>query len=196
MANARFYSAGLTYRAIGALDNLQGKISAVVVKSDKHGMAGIEQDIVIETDTGNLTLEIINWHYGKKIHKVGYVLYGPNGYIKARRIKAELRTIYNYDVLIKPDGFHIDIRDGSKKIVSEFYPCGAKRIFETSSYIEYWRYDEPGSYLFYGYVTIDNPVKLQRKEEFHYKAKGYPCDLYFFHHNWDGVVDKGEIDDR
>lgn len=196
MNKARFYSAGLTYRSIGALDNIRGEIISVIAESNKRGMAGIEQDIVIETDEGNLILEIINWYYGKDFRKIGYVLYGPNGFIKARRFKSKLRKIYSYKVLIKPDGIHIDIRDGSKKIVSEIYPCNARRIFETSSYVEYWRYNDPGSFLYYGYVTVDDPYKLKLKEDFHYEARGYPFSLYFIHHNWAGIMDKGEIDDR
>lgn len=205
-----FYSAGLTYQASGDLDNICGRIATVIAESDKPGMAGIEQDIVIEIDEGKLTLEIINWYYGKHILKVGYVLYGDNGYITSRRVRAELRASYTYNVSLSPNGISILIQKTYPKwkgqqqkepttVLSEVYPCNPQRIIETSSWIEYWRYEQPGSFVYYGYVTIDDPQFLSCycDADFYYKSPNRPFDFYFIHHNWDGnYFDKGEVDDR
>lgn len=194
-----FYSAGITYRALADVNRIEGHIVTVIGRADKPGEAGIEQDIIIQAEEDKYTLEVINWFYGDET-KVGYVLYkwGDPNFQKAERVVAQQRVPYHYQVFIGTKGFTLQIKDLTGQTIIYFYQkCDKPKVLETISYIEYWCYNEPGSFLYYGYVTIDDPANLQKRSDFYYKWKGVPFGMYLIHHNWDGnYVDKGEIDDR
>lgn len=200
-SNVSFWAKGLGYPAYDNLTKLEGTIATVYVEADKKGAAGIEQNIRIKTDTGDVLLEIINWYSdwgGGAIVYVGIVAYKDNEYWFGKRVLAEMRRIYNYKVEIIDGTIYSIIWDESNGeiLVSDESECGAQYIERTDSYIEYWRHDIPGSFYYYGFVTIKNTDKLYFKENKVYKSKGLPFGFYIFHRNWDGITDKGEVDDR
>jgi hypothetical protein len=101
-------------------------------------------------------------------------------------------------VLVETKGFNlIIVSSWDKPLVNFRFPCENPVILETISYVEYWRYDEPGSFFYYGYVTIDDPTNLRGHDDLYYKSPELPFGLYLIHHNWGrSVYDKGEVDDR
>ena len=198
-SNPSFWAKGLSYKAYDDLTKLEGTIATVYVEADKKGAAGIEQDIRIKTDTGNILLEIVSWYSdwgGGAVIYVGIVAYKDNEYWFGKRVPAEMGVIYNYSVEIVDGIIFSAIWGNGQILVSDISECDAQFIESTASYIEYWRHDEAGSFYYYGFVTIQNTAKLQFKEDAVYKSKNIPFGFYLFHRNWDGITDKGEVDDR
>ena len=199
--DADYYAIVYGYQANSELKYLEGDIATVYVIANKQGMAGIEQAITVETDNGTLLIEIVNWYYGGHYgltYGVGIVVYKDNQYWFAKRVPAQVGEIYHYKVIVGGSMVHVFIHDSQKqmKIHQRFGYYGAPYIKETSSSIEYWRYDEPGSFFYYGYVTIDNAEQLEYKDDLYHKSELDVFAFYFIHHNWDGITDKGEIDDK
>jgi len=192
---ATFYSIGYEYQSDNIL-SLEGKICTVRVDANKGGMAGIEQDINIVTLDGKLTVEITNWYYNGDT-KLGYIVYKDGAFLEAQRQPCEIGEIYTYRVSIFRGKVYINIADSKRQSVlrHKVEGCNARYISSTASYIEYWRYNEVGSFYYYGYVTIENEY-LSHKDDFYHKSQAYPFGMYFIHHNWSGITDKGEIDDR
>lgn len=193
-----FYAIGLDYQALDDLTHLEGTISTVYVESTKQGMGGIQQDIRIDTSNGAAVIEIVNWYYGTDGNRLGVTVYTDEEYIFDSKCPAQIGEVYTYKVDIDEGIIQVSLQNSDNKTVFlTNYNCEALNIISTASYIEYWRYDEPGSFYYYGYVTIENTEKLKRKDDFYNKGPGIPFNFYFIHHNWDdGYVDKGEIDDR
>ena len=199
-SNPNFYAIGLDYKAYDELATLTGKIATVHFESDKGGIGGIEQDIRIKTEEGDLLVEITNWYYGGYAgltYGVGIVVYKDNQYWFGKRVSSQMGETYKYKVTIDNGIVYATIWDSQGQImVHKDFGDNAQYIEHTASYIEYWRYDEPGSFFYYGYVTIDNTEQLQYRDDFYHKAKGLPFGFFLIHRNWGGITDKGEIDDR
>jgi len=193
-----YYAIGLEYQALHEPTHLEGAISTVYVETSKQGKGGIQQDIQIETSNGPAVVEIVNWYYGADGNRVGVTVYANGEYLFDSKCPAQLGEIYSYEVDIDEGIIQVSIQNSDDKTVFlTNYNCEALNIVSTSSYIEYWRYDEPGSFYYYGCVTVDNTQDFKPHDDEYYKAKGLPFDFYFVHHNWDDrYFDKGEIDDR
>lgn len=195
----RFYAKGLDYEAQDNLTRVEGRINTVRAEATKWGMAGIELDVRIKTEIGTMTVEITSWFYREGLVQVGTVVYKDGQRHCVRRAKAEMREAYSYELVIDDGCVWTDIRDSEgktlKKATYHEY-CGALYIDNVTTYIEYWRLDAPGSFFYYGYVTVDDVEQLQFREDLYHKSKGLDFNFYLIHHNWGGIVDKGEIDDR
>ena len=193
---ANFYSIGNWYESPSHLLRVEGSISTAKVISDGCGSAGIEQDVVIVTDSGELTLEVINWYRnGKAV--VGITVYQHGEYDFGRKVDAIVGEIYDYEVYIYNGDVRVSISNNGEVILQEILRVGARYIPRTASYIEYWR-DCNCPFYYYGWVSISDTEYLNYKEDYYYKSPGMPFDMYLIHRNWKdyGVLDKGEIDDR
>lgn len=201
-ANSRpnFYAIGVDYKVSDNLTMLTGNIATVYVEATKRGAAGIEQDIQIATDNGTVLVEVVNWYFdfgGGFFIYVGIVVYKDDGYWFANRVPAQMGEIYNYELIIDDGVIYATIWNSQGKImVHQEFGDDAQYIESTASYIEYWRWDEPEPFFYYGFVTIDNTEQLHYRDDFYHKSKLDIFNFYFIHHNWDGITDKGEIDDR
>lgn len=194
-----FFAMGFEYKAYDELETLNGKIATVHIEADKQGMAGIEQDIRIKTTDGYAVIEIINWYYGlEEGVMLGLTVYTESGFVFDSKCPAQIGEIYSYELAIVEGVVEAEIRDSQDSLMFKgSYNCDAQYIESTASYIEYWRYGEPGSFLYYGYVTIENTDLLKHKDDFYHKSTLDVFDFYLIHRNWNGsYVDKGEIDDR
>lgn len=197
---ADFYAKGLGFQAYDELKYLKGKISTVYAISEKSGMAGVEWDIDVKTSTGQVTVEIINWYYGTGLPKVGFVIYKNGQYVAAQRVPAQFGEVYSWRVDVYRSGcIAVEVRNAQQGIVaSHFRSYGALHITEAIFYVEYWRYSGAGTgrFYYYGWASITNVSQLQYRPDKTYKSAGLDFGFYLVHRNWDGITDKGEVDDR
>jgi len=194
-AKSDYYAVGYEYQSPAHLLKLEGSISTSHVISDGCGSAGIEQDVAVATETGELMLEVINWYREGNV-VIGITVYQNGEYYFSQKVDAEIGEIYDYKVYICSGNVYVFIYSGSELVFHKvLYDVGAKYIPRTASYLEYWQ-DQGCSFYYYGWVSVSNIKYLEYKEDSYYKAKGLPFGLYFVHHKWDVCLDKGEIDDR
>ncbi len=162
VASNNFYAVGWNYQY--TIDDfkpteIRGAIATDSAYRGKKGFAGVEQDIIIVTDTGDIVVEVCNWYQGGASPVVGIVIYDEQRQIAVRvHAVANYGEVYRYVVSINvPDAVHIVIWDEQWQVIlEEVYSTRAYYIKETNSYLEYWQYDLPGEFYYSGWQTVDS----------------------------------------
>jgi hypothetical protein len=138
---------------------ISGRIGNLSCSATKEGMAGVEQDVIIKTATGEVTFEIVAWRYGYSTmeYGCGIIIFDNGQYIRGTRKKVNPRQMYPYRVSISPDGtiFGIIWDEHGSMIVEDNYPCNAQYVANPTSYLEYWREDVPGAFYFEGCERLE-----------------------------------------
>jgi len=202
--NHSFYSFGRWYDPPTIIS---GEI--ISVSGTGEGKAGIEQNTIIETDKGQLDIEITSWYKGIEYYRdcpypydcpwttrpyydVGLVVWleGKPIPIFARYQRAAAGKFYTYNVQLYTTYIEVTISDESGKIIISRVIDGFQRlkVKNVSGYLEYYDYGTP--FYYYGYVTLDglNYNREDHVRDFaHFKA-------YILQRNWDNkIYFKGEI---
>lgn len=219
-----FYAVGWNYQYKYRLPDfrpteLRGAISSTSVEYNKKGMAGVEQDVIIQTDEGTINVEILSWYFWYNQWDgpiIGVLIYNEKGNVGLyKSAKAEFGEVYRYVVSINaPDYVHILIWDEEwNLVIKASYATSAQYIKETNSYLEYWQYKTPGYFRYSGWQILtglyDPAVGWKRANECmnknYDKESSYLDELLKVKHKviidqgWKlngSYYDKGEIDDR
>jgi len=194
-AASDFYEANLAYESYHQM-HLKGHIASIYIEADKPGIACIGQQVEIPTAYGIMTVDIRSIHYGDDRNYIEVIVRQADGNYITDYIKMIVGEIYSYELMVVDGCVWVDIVTFDHRPACLYHePCKARYIKSVTTYTKYWRSNQEGSFFYYGFITVSNPHKLQKHDYFYHKFV-YPFAIYSIHHNWSGITDKGEIDDR
>ena len=199
-----FYSFGRWYDPPQVIS---GEI--ISVSGTGEGRAGIEQNTIIETDKGQLDIEITSWYKGTEYYRncsypydcswlerpyydIGLIVWLEGQTILAKRERAKAEEFYAYIIKSYPDRVNITISKEQETIIDETIGgFQSLRVKNIAGYLEYYDYGTP--FYYYGYVTL-NGLNYGREDTMR-DFKNFKA--YTLQRNWDDkIYFKGEIQSK
>ena len=181
----------------------------ISVSGTGEGRAGIEQNTIIETDKGQLDIEITSWYKGTEYYRncsypydcpwlersyydIGLIVWLEGKPVLVQRKKAKAEEFYTYRIETTPDSIKMTItKDGNEVISETIGGFQWLKIKNVAGYLEYYDYGTP--FYYYGYVTL-NGLNYGREDTMR-DFKNFKA--YILQRNWDNkIYFKGEIQSK